>query len=160
MLTVYEVALTIVTDHVSGLRDVPASAIVYTGPGESSEKGPLNVLVRGVTDAALEGKGPTQEWAFPHEEGAAFDGVVDVFGDGTFWAIHVPGHTAGSTSPGGSRRTSRRARGASRASSRSPRGTRRWTCASGIRCCQKRTRRRRAPGSRAPRRVGGGGTNR
>jgi glyoxylase-like metal-dependent hydrolase (beta-lactamase superfamily II) len=85
------------TDHVSGMRDVPASAIVYTGPGEASEKGALNVFVRGITDDALEGKGPIQEWPFAPETGGAFDGVVDVFGDGSFWAIHVPGHTEGST---------------------------------------------------------------
>jgi glyoxylase-like metal-dependent hydrolase (beta-lactamase superfamily II) len=84
------------TDHVSGMRDVPASAVVYTGPGESEELRALHFFVRGVTNDALEGKGPLQEWQFARD-GGAFDGVVDVFGDGSFWAIHVPGHTAGST---------------------------------------------------------------
>jgi glyoxylase-like metal-dependent hydrolase (beta-lactamase superfamily II) len=85
------------SDHVSGMRDVPNDAVVYTGPGEATERGMLNVFVRGLTDAALAGKGPIQEWTFARDAGAEFDGVVDVFGDGTFWAIHVPGHTAGST---------------------------------------------------------------
>jgi glyoxylase-like metal-dependent hydrolase (beta-lactamase superfamily II) len=94
------------TDHVSGMRDVPANAVVYTGPGESSERGMLNVFVRGITDDALAGKGPLQEWPFAPDPAGEFDGVVDVFGDGTFWAVHVPGHTAGSTAylartPGG-----------------------------------------------------------
>ena len=26
-----------------------------------------------------------------------FDGVIDVFGDGSLWALYVPGHTPGST---------------------------------------------------------------
>jgi glyoxylase-like metal-dependent hydrolase (beta-lactamase superfamily II) len=85
------------TDHVSGMRDVPASAVVYTGPGESEELRALHFFVRGVTNDALEGKGPLQEWQFARDDSGAFDGVVDVFGDGSFWAIHVPGHTAGST---------------------------------------------------------------
>jgi glyoxylase-like metal-dependent hydrolase (beta-lactamase superfamily II) len=78
-------------DHVSGMRDVANDALVFTGPRESTERGFLNAFVRSPTDAALEGKGALQEWGFSSE------GVVDVFGDGSVWAIHVPGHTAGST---------------------------------------------------------------
>ena len=94
------------TDHISGMRDVPNDVAVYTGPGETTERGMLNVFVRGITDAALAGKGPLQEWTFAPDAGGEFAGVVDVFGDGSFWAIHVPGHTAGSTAylartPGG-----------------------------------------------------------
>lgn len=84
-------------DHISGMRDVPNDAIVYTGPGESAEQHLTNVLVRGVTDAALEGKGGLREWPFAPDPGGAFEGVVDVFGDGSFWALQVPGHTDGST---------------------------------------------------------------
>lgn len=84
-------------DHVSGMRDVPNNALVFTGPREGAERSILNAFVRGSTDAALEGKGALEEWRFTAERGGAFDGVVDIFGDGTVWAIHVPGHTAGST---------------------------------------------------------------
>ena len=90
-------------DHVSGMRDVPDDAHVYTGPGESRDTGALNAFVRRPTDAALAGKGALQEWQFGADESqgaardGAFAGVVDVFGDRTVWAIHVPGHTAGST---------------------------------------------------------------
>jgi glyoxylase-like metal-dependent hydrolase (beta-lactamase superfamily II) len=31
------------------------------------------------------------EWQFGEE------GIVDVFGDGSFWALHTPGHTPGAT---------------------------------------------------------------
>jgi glyoxylase-like metal-dependent hydrolase (beta-lactamase superfamily II) len=84
-------------DHVSGMRDVPNDAIVYTGPGESTERGFMNAFVHGPTDAALEGKGDLREWRFAPDPDSGFAGVVDVFGDGSVWAIHVPGHTAGST---------------------------------------------------------------
>ena len=84
-------------DHVSGMRDVPNDAVVYAGPGETSSRAFLNLFVRGPLNAALEGKGDIREWQFAAETGGAFDGVVDVFGDRTVWAIHVPGHTPGST---------------------------------------------------------------
>lgn len=84
-------------DHLTGLRDVPDAVPIFTGPGEASAKGFLNAFVRGPTDAALAGKGPLHEWRFAKETGGSFAGVVDVFGDATVWAIHVPGHTPGST---------------------------------------------------------------
>jgi len=84
-------------DHIAGLRDVPSSAQVFTGPGEASAGGFVNAFVRGPTDAALEGKGDIHEWGYKPEPSGAFEAVVDVFGDGTVWAISVPGHTAGST---------------------------------------------------------------
>jgi glyoxylase-like metal-dependent hydrolase (beta-lactamase superfamily II) len=84
-------------DHVSGMRDVPNDAVVYVGPGEATEGAFENVVVRGVTDRALEGKGPLREWRFAPDASGAFAGVLDVFGDRTVWALHVPGHTPGST---------------------------------------------------------------
>jgi glyoxylase-like metal-dependent hydrolase (beta-lactamase superfamily II) len=84
-------------DHITGMRDVPAGTPVYAGPGEAEETGVLNLFVRPVTDAALEGKGAIHELRFSPDPSGAFEGVLDVFGDGTFWALHVPGHTPGST---------------------------------------------------------------
>jgi glyoxylase-like metal-dependent hydrolase (beta-lactamase superfamily II) len=84
-------------DHVTGMRDVPAGTPIYVGPGEATESGVLNVFVRPVVDAALEGKGALRELSFSPDPSGAFEGVLDVFGDGTFWALHVPGHTPGST---------------------------------------------------------------
>jgi glyoxylase-like metal-dependent hydrolase (beta-lactamase superfamily II) len=85
------------SDHVSGLRDVPNTAIVYTGPGEAAERHFTNLFVRPIVEAALEGKGDLREWPFARDPDGAFDGVVDIFGDGTVWALQVPGHTDGST---------------------------------------------------------------
>jgi glyoxylase-like metal-dependent hydrolase (beta-lactamase superfamily II) len=78
-------------DHISGLRDVPANAVIYTGPGESEERHLTNIVVKPITDSAMAGKGSFNEWQFGSE------GVIDVFGDETVWALYVPGHTAGST---------------------------------------------------------------
>ncbi|APR81774.1 Beta-lactamase-like protein [Minicystis rosea] len=84
-------------DHISGMRDVPASAVVYTGPGETTESSFQNLFVGPITDSALAGKGPIRELRFTPDAGGDFDGVLDVFGDGSFWALWVPGHTPGST---------------------------------------------------------------
>ena len=94
-------------DHITGLADAPASAQVIGGPGEGSEHNFSNLIVQGNTDRALEGKGPLGEWAFAPmaaksvtPTGAAplaFAGVLDIFGDGSVWALWVPGHTPGST---------------------------------------------------------------
>ena len=71
--------------------------------------------VQGTTDRELAGHPPLQEWRFiarasevvagasdavagmTPEPSAGIQGVLDVFGDGTLWALHVPGHTPGST---------------------------------------------------------------
>lgn len=82
-------------DHVMGMRDVPSSAPVYVGAGDAEEHTMMNVLQRGVYDAALAGKGPLRELHFAADADGEFDGVLDVFGDGTLWAIWVPGHTPG-----------------------------------------------------------------
>ena len=96
--TVHGVFLThLHLDHVLGLRDVPASAPVFVGPGDANERSFENLFVSGIYDESLEGKGPLQEWAFRPDPRGTFDGLLDVFGDGTFWALSVPGHTPGST---------------------------------------------------------------
>ncbi len=92
-------------DHVTGMADVPAGTPVYLGPGETT-RGFLEMFVKPNLDRALAGKPPLSVWPMAKEPGAAFEGVVDVFGDRTVWALWVPGHTPGSTAyvvrtPGG-----------------------------------------------------------
>lgn len=84
-------------DHITGMADVPAGTPVYAGPGETTPRAFLNLVTRGSTDRALAGKPPVSEWPFSAEVGAAFEAAVDVFGDGSVWALWVPGHTPGST---------------------------------------------------------------
>lgn len=86
-------------DHLAGMADAPRDAQVFTGPEESSVRGFMNAFTVGTTDRALAGLPPINEWTFdPGISGeGAFEAVVDVFGDGSFWALSVPGHTPGST---------------------------------------------------------------
>lgn len=79
-------------DHVSGLQDAPKETPLFSGPGESASRLFLHAFVRGSIDRALDGFGPVNEWGFN-----AHHDVVDVFRDGSLWAIWVPGHTPGST---------------------------------------------------------------
>jgi glyoxylase-like metal-dependent hydrolase (beta-lactamase superfamily II) len=83
-------------DHVLGLRDLASSVPIYVGAGDAEEKSVMNLLQKGVYDAALEGKGPLQEVRFQPDPDGAFAGIADVFGDGSLWALSVPGHTPGS----------------------------------------------------------------
>lgn len=81
-------------DHILGLQDLPKSTPLYVGPGEAGQKAFLHLFSRSTTAANLEGFGALHEWQVNREPDAPF-GVVDVFGDGTVFALHVPGHTAG-----------------------------------------------------------------
>lgn len=85
------------TDHLSGLRDVPKGTPLYNGPGEAHERALVNFFLSDVVDSAFEGQAPLSEWQFAADPSGQFAGVIDVFGDGSLWAISVPGHTAGST---------------------------------------------------------------
>jgi glyoxylase-like metal-dependent hydrolase (beta-lactamase superfamily II) len=84
-------------DHSSGIVDVPAETPVYMGPGEAEATGLFSMLNRGTTDRVLDGKGDIQEWPSTPDPSGRFDAVADVFGDGSVWALWVPGHTPGST---------------------------------------------------------------
>lgn len=84
-------------DHIMGLPDLPPGTPVYSGPGETATSGFLNLFTRGTTDRLLAGTGPIREWQFEPDPAGRFDGVLDVFGDGSLFALHVPGHTPGST---------------------------------------------------------------
>jgi glyoxylase-like metal-dependent hydrolase (beta-lactamase superfamily II) len=84
-------------DHIMGLPDLPTGTPVYTGPAETAAHSVANLFSRGTTDSLLDGCGPLREWQFENDPEGMFDGVVDVFDDRTVWALHVPGHSPGST---------------------------------------------------------------
>lgn len=75
-------------DHISGLAAIDQQVPLYIGNGETLEKYYLYAATRGVVDTLLNGRPALQQWNSPY---------VDVFGDGSVFAIHSPGHTAGST---------------------------------------------------------------
>jgi glyoxylase-like metal-dependent hydrolase (beta-lactamase superfamily II) len=84
-------------DHILGMPDVPHGTPVFSGPGETRSHGWLNLFTRSITDRAFEGQNTIAEWQFQPDPAGRFRGVLDVFGDGSLWALHVPGHTPGST---------------------------------------------------------------
>lgn len=84
-------------DHISGMPEVPGNVPLYIGRGESTHRDMVSVVMQGTIDNMLKDKAALQEWPFQPDPQQRFDGIVDVFEDGSVFAISVPGHTAGST---------------------------------------------------------------
>jgi len=84
-------------DHISGMPDVSNEVPLYIGASESTATSFKNMFVRGASDRFLKDKQPLQEWHFQPDPQDKFEGVVDVFEDGSVFAISAPGHTPGST---------------------------------------------------------------
>jgi N-acyl homoserine lactone hydrolase len=87
-------------DHISGMPDIPRTVALYVGRSESTQTSFQNAFVRGTTTKLLDGKADLQEWPFRLDEtqkGLVIGDVVDIFGDGSAFAISAPGHTPGST---------------------------------------------------------------
>jgi glyoxylase-like metal-dependent hydrolase (beta-lactamase superfamily II) len=84
-------------DHVSGMRDVPRGTPIFAGAGETRARELAFLFTRGTIDAQLEGQDAIQELPFAPDASGRFAGVLDLFGDGTVFAISAPGHTTGST---------------------------------------------------------------
>jgi glyoxylase-like metal-dependent hydrolase (beta-lactamase superfamily II) len=83
-------------DHILGMRDIPAATPVYVGAGDAEQHAFMNLFMSGIVDAALASKGALREIHFAPDPSGTFAGVLDVFGDGSLWAISAPGHTPGS----------------------------------------------------------------
>lgn len=84
-------------DHISGMPDIPNDVPLYIGAAESTETNLKNMFVQDATDQLLKNKRPLQEWHFQSDPQNKFEGVIDIFEDGSVFAISVPGHTQGST---------------------------------------------------------------
>jgi glyoxylase-like metal-dependent hydrolase (beta-lactamase superfamily II) len=78
-------------DHIMGLLDMGRDVPVFTGPGEASSEAVVHAATRASTNRLLANVDTLREWQFGSQ------GVIDVFGDGSLWALHVPGHTPGAT---------------------------------------------------------------
>jgi glyoxylase-like metal-dependent hydrolase (beta-lactamase superfamily II) len=85
-------------DHISGMPDVPKDVPIYTGPGEPEYSSFVHMVVQGTEDSFLEGRPALREFQFSKDTGGKFEGVIDVFGDGSLFAISTPGHTPGHVS--------------------------------------------------------------
>ncbi|WP_439102992.1 MBL fold metallo-hydrolase [Congregibacter sp.] len=78
-------------DHIMGFDDLPEGTKVYLGPGDAEYAAATHAATRGTTNRLLDRVGRLQEWSFDESK------VIDVFGDGSLFALHAPGHTAGLT---------------------------------------------------------------
>ena len=83
-------------DHIAGMPDIANDVPLYIGSTESTETSLKNMFVRGATDTLLRNKQPLQEWQFQPDPQDKFEGIIDLFEDGSVFVISVPGHTAGS----------------------------------------------------------------
>ena len=84
-------------DHIAGMPDIANDVPLYIGASESSHTSFKHMFVQGATDQLLKDKQPLQEWSFQPDSQNRFEGIVDVFEDGSLFAISVSSHTAGST---------------------------------------------------------------
>jgi N-acyl homoserine lactone hydrolase len=70
-------------DHVMGFAELPAKTIIYAGPGELAKVPTKNLIVK--------------HWEFTESKRLGEIPAIDILGDGSLWALWVPGHTRGST---------------------------------------------------------------
>jgi N-acyl homoserine lactone hydrolase len=82
-------------DHVSGLPDIPKDVPIYIGPNEAQASLFLNLFAQGTNDRLLAERPPLRELQIPKDPDGKLEGVLDVFSDGSFFAILTPGHTVG-----------------------------------------------------------------
>jgi len=95
-------------DHVSGLGEVPVETPIYVGPDEAGGRKLMHLFTQGTIDRMI-GDRSLHELQFgaaaPVPATSASDGerlptddlaTLDLFGDGSLFAILVPGHTSGS----------------------------------------------------------------
>jgi N-acyl homoserine lactone hydrolase len=85
-------------DHVSGFPDIPKDVPIYVGPHEAEASLFLNLFAQGTNNRIFQARPPLQEFQIPRDADGKFEGVIDVFGDSSYFAIFSPGHTAGHVS--------------------------------------------------------------
>lgn len=82
-------------DHVLGVAPLDRDVAVYVGPREGSHANFFYRFINQPTREALRGR-TVYEWRFA-APAANERAAIDIFGDRSVFAIHVPGHTTGST---------------------------------------------------------------
>ncbi|MCB9759701.1 MAG: MBL fold metallo-hydrolase [Alphaproteobacteria bacterium] len=84
-------------DHILGLADIPVETPIYAGPGELEVRQASNALLRRPYKRLLDDRAPLQSWDWTDAGTLGGLPAIDVLGDGSLWALSVPGHTPGST---------------------------------------------------------------
>jgi len=83
-------------DHAMGVAATPKETPVYVGPNDGSQREFSYRILGNPTDSALSAHGPLRELVFETDPTGTFEGILDIFGDGSLFALHTPGHTPGS----------------------------------------------------------------
>jgi N-acyl homoserine lactone hydrolase len=84
-------------DHVLGLPDVPKGTPLFAGPGELEVHGAQHLVFKEMFEQVTSGHDlRTFDFGRARPLGT-IQTALDLFGDGSFYALHVPGHTTGST---------------------------------------------------------------
>lgn len=78
-------------DHVLGLTDLETSVPVYIGPGDTTLTDILHAFTQGTTNRLL------KQQSNLHELNFSDTSIIDLFDDGSLFALHAPGHTPGTT---------------------------------------------------------------
>lgn len=78
-------------DHIIGLTDVDDTVPVFIGPDDATLRDFVHLFTQGTTNRLLQRQTELKEWAFTQT------GIIDVFSDGSLFAVHAPGHTPGTT---------------------------------------------------------------
>lgn len=85
-------------DHVLGLPDVPPDVPVWIGPGELDGRAAGNVLLRRTYNQLLNDRPGLRTWDYSDAPALGpVEHALDVLGDGSLWALYVPGHSPGHT---------------------------------------------------------------
>ena len=85
-------------DHIWGVPDLPAGTPIYIGRSDTNDRAFQNLVLQGTMNALLSNADALSEWQFSADPDGQFESVIDVFGDGSLFALWTPGHTPGSTS--------------------------------------------------------------
>lgn len=83
-------------DHLLGMPDFSSDIPIFVGAGELATSSFKNRIFRSVIDKLLVGKAPLRELGFRVVSASMGAEVIDYFGDGSFFIVPAPGHTAGS----------------------------------------------------------------
>lgn len=83
-------------DHILGIAALDADTPVYVGPHEGDQRSVFHLVTAPPVTKALKGRPPLNQWRFPPPAPGHL-AAIDIFGDGSVFALHVPGHTPGST---------------------------------------------------------------
>jgi len=82
-------------DHVLGAVNLSRTVPIYLGPNDGAQRNFFYRFINQPTREALAHR-PVRAWQFATPASTEL-AAIDIFGDGSVFALHTPGHTPGST---------------------------------------------------------------